>query len=155
MLSSDYVNERVNGFNKTIGAPKSAYDVAMRTLHLSRQSGRSTVLCDTVTEGAAVVVHSLHSKETLVERIKNKRPSFDISSLRFIFYRDDTLDKLIANLQNNNLELKNVYIDNAVWDIIFTAQVKKFYQDHNQALERDNTCGYNCSFLPIDDPKGL
>ncbi len=24
-----------------------------------------------------------------------------------------------------------------------------------KALERDNTCGYNCSFLPIDDPKAF
>lgn len=131
MIYSEHVNERVNGFNKTIGVPKSAYEVAMRTLDLSRQSGRSTILCDTVTEGATVVVSSTHIKTTTIETIKNNRPTFDINSLKFILYRDDTLHNLIGILQDNNLEFNNVYIDNAVWDIIFTAQVKKFYKDHN------------------------
>ena len=45
-----------------------------------------------------------------------------------------------------------------IWDAIYQLQVMpsmRALMTAGPALERDNTAGYNCSYLPIDDPKAF
>jgi ribonucleoside-triphosphate reductase len=75
---------------------------------------------------------------------------------------EETVKRYFGFMQKQ-LEEKHKYsIDSKLLDELYTAVVNlevmpsmRAIMTAGKALERDNTAGYNCSYLPIDDPKAF
>lgn len=75
---------------------------------------------------------------------------------------EETVKRYFSFMQNQ-LETKHKYsIDSKLLDELYTAVLNlevmpsmRAIMTAGKALERDNTAGYNCSYLPIDDPKAF
>ena len=74
----------------------------------------------------------------------------------------ETIDRYL-DFMTGHLQEKHGYnmpsdTRSMIRDAIFNLEVMpsmRALMTAGKALERDNTCGYNCSFLPIDDPKAF
>lgn len=81
---------------------------------------------------------------------KNRRENWEETINRY-------LDFMQAHLQKNYQYDMNPIRDrlfNHIHDMKVMPSMRALMTS-GKALERDNTCGYNCSFLPIDDPKAF
>jgi ribonucleoside-diphosphate reductase alpha chain len=75
---------------------------------------------------------------------------------------DETVDRYFA-FMFNHLKDKHNYTPDAELQLELSTAVKNLevmpsmraIMTAGKALERDNTAGYNCSYLPIDDPKAF
>ena len=73
----------------------------------------------------------------------------------------ETVERYIENVVGKNLQGKDSLSASAVKDIreaILSLDVMpsmRALMTSGPALERDNTAGYNCSYLPVDDPKSF
>jgi ribonucleoside-triphosphate reductase len=67
----------------------------------------------------------------------------------------ETVDRYITNLVNPNVDGDIAgFIREAVLDLSIMPSMRAV-MTAGPALERDNTAGYNCSYLPVDDPKSF
>jgi ribonucleoside-triphosphate reductase (thioredoxin) len=81
---------------------------------------------------------------------QNRRENWDETINRYL---DFMQDHLMANYAFSMKEVRpRLY--NAIHDMKVMPSMRALMTS-GKALERDNTCGYNCSFLPIDDPKAF
>jgi ribonucleoside-diphosphate reductase alpha chain len=96
------------------------------------------------------------------EFISKSRYSRYLPDLKRREHWDETVDRYFE-FMFNHLELKHGFIaDSELKDTLIKA-VKNFevmpsmraIMTAGKALDRDNTAGYNCSYLPIDDPKSF
>ena len=81
---------------------------------------------------------------------KNRRENWDETVTRYLDFMEGHLCK------NFNYDMKPVR--ERLYDAIYNLKVMpsmRALMTAGKALERDNVCGYNCSFLPIDDPKAF
>jgi ribonucleoside-triphosphate reductase len=82
---------------------------------------------------------------------KNRRENWNETVARYFNFMEDHLQK------NNNYaltrELRNK-LESAVVNLEVMPSMRAI-MTAGKALERDNTAGYNCSYLPIDDPKAF
>ena len=74
---------------------------------------------------------------------------------------EETINRYL-DFMENHLQEKHQYdikpIRSRLFDAIHDLKVMpsmRSLMTAGKALERDNTCGYNCSFLPVDDPKAF
>ena len=75
---------------------------------------------------------------------------------------DETVMRYIDFMRNHLEEKHNYTVDSALWDELGQAIVARdvvpsmrSIMTAGDALERQNVAGYNCSYLPIDDPKAF
>lgn len=69
---------------------------------------------------------------------------------------DETVTRYMKFMINSDLPGYDVDIYNELWDAIYNLNVMpsmRLLMTAGIAAERDNTCAYNCSYLPIDDQK--
>jgi ribonucleoside-triphosphate reductase len=82
---------------------------------------------------------------------QNRRENWNETVARYFNFMEDHLQK------NNNYaltrELRNK-LESAVVNLEVMPSMRSI-MTAGKALERDNTAGYNCSYLPIDDPKAF
>jgi ribonucleoside-diphosphate reductase alpha chain len=82
---------------------------------------------------------------------QNRRENWSETVARYFNFMEDHLQK------NNNYaltrELRNK-LESAVVNLEVMPSMRSI-MTAGKALERDNTAGYNCSYLPIDDPKAF
>ena len=68
---------------------------------------------------------------------------------------DDTVTRYSANVIKNLVDSKTKYeLEQAILSTDIMPSMRAM-MTAGPALERDNTCGYNCSYLPVDDPKSF
>lgn len=74
---------------------------------------------------------------------------------------DETVDRYV-NFMKDHVSKYNIATDDSVWpeirDAILNLEVMpsmRAMMSAGKALARDNTAGYNCSYLPVDDPKAF
>jgi ribonucleoside-triphosphate reductase len=82
---------------------------------------------------------------------KNRRENWTETVARYFNFMEDHL------LKNNNYALtRNLRkeLEEAVKNLEVMPSMRAI-MTAGKALERDNTAGYNCSYLPIDDPKAF
>jgi ribonucleoside-triphosphate reductase len=80
----------------------------------------------------------------------NRRENWDETINRYL----DFMGKHLSEQHNFDLET----VRPKIYDHIHSLKVMpsmRALMTAGKALLRDNTCGYNCSFLPIDDPKAF
>ena len=75
---------------------------------------------------------------------------------------DETISRYMAFMSAHLMEKHDYKIDNKLYHQLYEAIVKqdimpsmRCVMTAGKALERDNTAGYNCSYLPVDDPKSF
>ena len=75
---------------------------------------------------------------------------------------DETVMRYIDFMRSHLKEKHNYTVDNALWEELEQAIVSRdvvpsmrSIMTAGDALERQNVAGYNCSYLPIDDPKAF
>ena len=82
---------------------------------------------------------------------KRRRENWNETVARYFNFMEDHL------LKNSNYaltrELRNE-LEQAVLNLDVMPSMRAI-MTAGKALERDNTAGYNCSYLPIDDPKAF
>ena len=74
----------------------------------------------------------------------------------------ETVDRYM-DFMKNHLETKHNYVipmqtDSELREAIKNLEVvpsMRSIMSAGKALDRDNTAGYNCSYLPVDDPKAF
>jgi ribonucleoside-triphosphate reductase len=82
---------------------------------------------------------------------KNRRENWTETVARYFNFMEDHL------LKNNNYALTRELrkeLEEAVKNLEVMPSMRAI-MTAGKALERDNTAGYNCSYLPIDDPKAF
>ena len=80
----------------------------------------------------------------------NRRENWEETVDRYLtFMRDHLSTNYSYDMAPHYQRLKDAIIDMKVMPSM------RALMTSGKALERDNTCGYNCSFLPIDDPKAF
>lgn len=82
---------------------------------------------------------------------KNRRENWMETVARYFNFMEDHLQK------NNNYALTRELrkeLEDAVLNLEVMPSMRAL-MTAGKALERDNTAGYNCSYLPIDDPKAF
>jgi ribonucleoside-diphosphate reductase alpha chain len=74
----------------------------------------------------------------------------------------ESVDRYMQFMRNHLLDNHGYKVDEDTYNTIFAAIVAKeilpsmrSIMTAGPALERDNTAGYNCSYLPVDDPKSF
>ena len=77
---------------------------------------------------------------------ENRREDWHETVGRFVEYVDTTLSKYNNYTINKNLKVK---IENAILNTDVMPSMRGL-MTAGPALERDNTCLYNCSYLPVD-----
>ncbi len=82
---------------------------------------------------------------------QNRREHWDESVDRYFAFMFDHLDKNYKWSPNNDLRLELI---SAVKNLEVMPSMRAI-MTAGKALDRDNTAGYNCSYLPIDDPKAF
>ena len=81
---------------------------------------------------------------------KNRREHWNETVARYIAYMKDHL--------KNNYNYNSEETFKELYDAIHNMEIMpsmRAMMTAGPALERDNTAGYNCSYLPIDDPKAF
>ena len=73
---------------------------------------------------------------------------------------DETVERYLSFLwkTTNPNDVGGAALYNELYYAIYNLEVMpsmRALMTAGSALERDNTCGYNCSYLPIDDPKAF
>jgi len=75
---------------------------------------------------------------------------------------DETVSRYLSFMSKHLQEKHNFTIDSALHDRLYNAIVNldvmpsmRAIMTAGEALERQNIAGYNCSYLPIDDPKAF
>jgi ribonucleoside-diphosphate reductase alpha chain len=81
---------------------------------------------------------------------KNRRENWGETVNRYLDFMENHLQK------NYNYNIQDIRprLYNAIYDLKVMPSMRAL-MTAGRALERDNVCGYNCSFLPIDDPKAF
>ena len=72
--------------------------------------------------------------------------------INYVTHKEETMDKLRESTSmwsNMKIELRN-----AITRLDVMPSMRAL-MTAGEALERDNTAGYNCSYLPVDDPKSF
>jgi ribonucleoside-triphosphate reductase len=67
----------------------------------------------------------------------------------------DFMEKHLATKHGYNLSTD---LRNELWNAVYNLEVMpsmRALMTAGEALERDNTCGYNCAYLTVDDPKAF
>ena len=82
---------------------------------------------------------------------QNRREHWNESVDRYFAFMFDHLDKNYKWSPNNDLRLELI---SAVKNLEVMPSMRAI-MTAGQALDRDNTAGYNCSYLPVDDPKAF
>lgn len=69
----------------------------------------------------------------------------------------ETIDRYISYIKSHTPKSVHSQIDEARQYIVAKEVMPSMraLMTAGEALDRDNTCGYNCSYLPIDDPKAF
>ena len=70
----------------------------------------------------------------------------------------ETVDRFMDNVVRRNLDIDTVGIALEIREAIFNLEVMpsmRSVMTAGPALDRDNTAGYNCSYLPVDDMKSF
>tara|TARA_R110002012_G_scaffold17888_1_gene66538 strand:+ start:8227 stop:10125 length:1899 start_codon:yes stop_codon:yes gene_type:complete len=68
---------------------------------------------------------------------------------------DDTVTRYSVNVIKNLVDSKTKYeLEQAILSTDIMPSMRAM-MTAGPALDRDNTCGYNCSYLPVDDPKSF
>ena len=80
---------------------------------------------------------------------KGRRETWDETATRFVDY----IFSRTPVLSSNNTELRNK-IYNAIKDLKVMPSMRAMMTS-GKAADRDNTCMYNCSYLPVDDVKAF
>ena len=81
---------------------------------------------------------------------KNRRENWEETVERYLTFMHN---HLAANYSFDMVPYREK-LKNAIIDLKVMPSMRAL-MTAGKALERDNTCGYNCSFLPIDDPKAF
>ena len=81
---------------------------------------------------------------------KNRRENWDETVNRYL----DFMQTHLKETYNYDMTPIRDRIFNYIHDLKVMPSMRSLMTS-GKALERDNTCGYNCSFLPIDDPKAF
>jgi ribonucleoside-diphosphate reductase alpha chain len=75
---------------------------------------------------------------------------------------DETVTRYLTFMRGHLLDKHNYVLDDTLYDRLYSAIYKldvmpsmRSMMTAGVALERDNTAGYNCAYLPIDDPKSF
>ena len=75
---------------------------------------------------------------------------------------DETVSRYLSFMSKHLQEKHNFTIDSTLHDRLYNAIVNldvmpsmRAIMTAGEALERQNIAGYNCSYLPIDDPKAF
>lgn len=72
---------------------------------------------------------------------------------------EETVDRYVSRVVNPVLEdAEFMSLEAEIWESIHDLEVMpsmRAMMTAGPALERDNTCAYNCSYLPVDDPKAF
>jgi ribonucleoside-diphosphate reductase alpha chain len=82
---------------------------------------------------------------------QNRREHWGESVDRYFAFMFDHLDKNYKWSPNNDLRLELI---SAVKNLEVMPSMRAI-MTAGKALDRDNTAGYNCSYLPVDDPKAF
>jgi ribonucleoside-diphosphate reductase alpha chain len=82
---------------------------------------------------------------------QNRREHWNESVDRYFAFMFDHLDKNYKWSPNNDLRLELI---SAVKNLEVMPSMRAI-MTAGKALDRDNTAGYNCSYLPVDDPKAF
>lgn len=120
-------------YNKNIGVPKTSDDVNVRYGDLGRQTGKTKMLIDTLlridSRKKILVIshngnHSIYIRDILINH------GVDVSNMKFESIKarsinDTDIVKMIAN-NLHSTAYDDVFIDNCVWDIIYSNQRKEF-----------------------------
>ena len=70
---------------------------------------------------------------------------------------DETVDRYMANVVNPKFDALNIdliELRDAIMDLEVMPSMRSL-MTAGAAANRDNTCMYNCSYLPVDDPKSF
>ena len=71
---------------------------------------------------------------------------------------DETVVRYITNVVDPAIYEDKKLVANELWDAIISLEVMpsmRSLMTAGAAANRDNTCMYNCSYLPVDDPKSF
>ena len=82
---------------------------------------------------------------------ENRRENWNETVTRYFNFIEDHLAKNYSYNITRDLRTK---LENAVLNLEVMPSMRAL-MTAGKALERDNTAGYNCSYLPIDDPKAF
>ena len=80
----------------------------------------------------------------------NRRENWGETINRYL----DFMENHLQSKYNYNIKDIRPRLYNAMYDLKVMPSMRAL-MTAGKALERDNTCGYNCSFLPVDDPKAF
>jgi ribonucleoside-triphosphate reductase (thioredoxin) len=70
----------------------------------------------------------------------------------------ETVDRYMDNVVKRALDIDTIAIASEIKEAILSLEVMpsmRAMMTAGAALDRDNTSGYNCSYLPVDDPKSF
>lgn len=81
---------------------------------------------------------------------KNRRENWEETINRYL----DFMEVHLREKFSYDMKIIRKKVFNAIHDMHVMPSMRAM-MTAGKALERDNTCGYNCSFLPIDDPKAF
>jgi ribonucleoside-triphosphate reductase len=82
---------------------------------------------------------------------KNRRENWEETVTRYFNFMDDHLQEKHNFAMHRNLRNE---LEQAVLNLDVMPSMRAI-MTAGKALDRDNTAGYNCSYLPIDDPKAF
>jgi ribonucleoside-diphosphate reductase alpha chain len=82
---------------------------------------------------------------------QNRRENWSETVARYFNFMEDHIQKHSEYTMTRELRNK---LENAVVNLEVMPSMRAI-MTAGKALERDNTAGYNCSYLPIDDPKAF
>jgi ribonucleoside-diphosphate reductase alpha chain len=80
----------------------------------------------------------------------NRRENWDETINRYL----DFMENHLQSKYNYNMKDIRPRLYNTIYDMKVMPSMRAL-MTAGKALERDNVCGYNCSFLPVDDPKAF
>jgi len=109
------------------GPIETPYEFANYCVHLGRQLGKTTTLAEILpNEPCVVLVHRLDMSESIKRTIRELRPDYDLTNIKFVNYN---MPDQLRGLS------RPIYVDNAVLDIIQTEYVRNlnvyFYAINN------------------------
>ena len=79
---------------------------------------------------------------------KNRRETWDETTQRFVDYIFSRTDAIVGNENLKNQLYKAIYNHEVMPSM-------RAMMTAGKSADRDNTCVYNCSYLPVDDPKSF
>lgn len=134
MYDNQFISERVKGIVNNDRSDNDARKVASIHATLNRQQGKTTLLCDLINENSVVAVNNMAQKLSIISTIKQRRPYFNEKTLTFVVVKNPTSGKklkkeILKQLGWNRFDMTQVYIDNAIWDMIHNHQMSKFFNN--------------------------